>query len=546
MSEHEVPSFDLIDQPWLLVRRRDGTVTELSLIDTFDQAHDLAGLVGDVPTQVFALTRLLLAILHGAVDGPRDVDHWAELWESDRLPIDDIRTYLERHRSRFDLLHQETPFFQVAGLHTEKGEMAELSKLIADIPNGHPFFSTRLDRDLSLSFAEAARWIVHCHAFDPSGIKSGAADDDRVKGGKGYPIGVGWSGLLGGVVPEGATVRETLLLNLIARDYEPLARWAATDLPAWEREPPGAGERPTSHAAGGEPHATGFVDLYTWQSRRIRLAHDGHRVTAVLICNGDRLTPQNHHIVEPHTAWRRSAPQELKLKQRLVYMPREHNPERAIWRGLQSLLPGAEKPQKGDAAQALSPTVLEWISHVGDVVGPDFPLRMRTIGMTYGSQSSTTEEIIDDALSLRAVLVRHDAADLAGVVVSCVEAAEKAARALGSLAANLAAAAGGESDGPRSRATELAFAELDISFRTWISGLQSDTDATVAQVVWHSEARRVVAALGRDLVARASATAWIGRTVKGRLVTSAHADSWFRKDLHDVLPLAGLDLAATS
>jgi CRISPR type I-E-associated protein CasA/Cse1 len=56
----------------------------------------------------------LLAIVHGAVKGPRDIDQWAELWEADQLPIDDIRQHLERYRSRFDLLHQETPFFQVA------------------------------------------------------------------------------------------------------------------------------------------------------------------------------------------------------------------------------------------------------------------------------------------------------------------------------------------------------------------------------------------------------------------------------------------------
>jgi CRISPR system Cascade subunit CasA len=534
MSKDEPLSYDLVDQPWLLVRRLDGRIGELSLMDTFEQAHQLAGLVGEVPTQVFALTRLLLAVLHGAVGGPRDVDHWAELWEGGQLPVGDIGVYLERYRARFDLLHEKTPFFQVAGLHTKKGEMSELNKLIADIPNGHPFFSTRLDPDLSLSFAEAARWVVHCHAFDSSGIKSGADGDDRVKGGKGYPIGTGWAGLLGGVLPEGATLRETLLLNLIARDYAPLAQWSASDKPIWEAESPGPAEDRV------EGRAAGFVDLYTWQSRRIRLAHNGDRVTAVLICNGDRRTPQNQHNIEPHTAWRRSKPQEQKLKQPLVYMPKEHIPERAIWRGLQALLPGAEKSQKGEAAPVLSPLILEWLSHIGDVIGPDYPVRVRTIGMTYGSQSSTTEEIIDDALSLRAVLLRQDATELAGVAVSCADAADKAARALGWLAAHLTAAAGGEPDGPRTRATETGFAELDIAFRSWVSDLRADSDPTQTQVVWHTTARRLITGLGRELVDRAPATAWVGRLEKGRLITTSHADNRFRKDLRDALPLAYL------
>lgn len=68
--------FSLIDRPWLLARHENGTVTELSLLEVFASAHRLLGLVGDVPTQLFAHTRLLLAILHRALAGPRDLDEW--------------------------------------------------------------------------------------------------------------------------------------------------------------------------------------------------------------------------------------------------------------------------------------------------------------------------------------------------------------------------------------------------------------------------------------------------------------------------------------
>ena len=54
-----------------------------------------------------------------------------------------------------------------------------------------------------ISWAEAARWLVHVHAFDPSGIRSGAVGDPSVKGGKGYPIGPGWTGQVGVVIVEG-------------------------------------------------------------------------------------------------------------------------------------------------------------------------------------------------------------------------------------------------------------------------------------------------------------------------------------------------------
>jgi CRISPR system Cascade subunit CasA len=531
MADDPAPAFDLVDRPWLLVRDLGGTTAELSLMDTFHRSGELAGLVGDVPTQVFTLTRLLLAVLHSALSGPENVDHWERTWEATALPMAKVEDYLDSYRTRFDLFHPETPFFQVAGLRTAKGEVSDLSKLIADVPNGHRFFSNRLGPDLSLDFAEAARWLVHCHAFDPSGIKSGAVGDARVKDGKGYPIGVGWCGYLGGILPEGRTLRETLLLNLIPRDFGHGARSSDVDRPVWEREPDGPAERDPSRL---EP--AGPVELFTWQSRRVRLVTGGGRVTGVLICNGDRLVPQNRHLVEAHTAWRRSQTQEKKLRSQVpVYMPLEHNPERVVWRGLQAML-----PNRTEGRERLSPGVIEWLAFLTSerVLPMIYPLRIHTIGMTYGSQSATTTEIIDDAVSVQAVLLAQDGIHLKGAAVNSVEASDRAARALGTLAANLAEAAGGDPTGPRTRAVETVYAELDPVFRQWLRGLGPDTDALDCQVDWHRQAKLIVVGLARSLIRRAPASAWTGRTVKQRLMTTAHAELWFHRNLKEALPLA--------
>ena len=141
---HSGMSFNLIDVPWILVQRRDGPVEEVSLLDLFARAHELRGVVGEVPTQTFAITRLLLAILRRALDGPRTIEDWARWWRAPTLPIDEVRTYLEHFRHRFDLLSPETPFYQVADLRTAKGEFSGLEKLIADVPVGAPYFTTRL------------------------------------------------------------------------------------------------------------------------------------------------------------------------------------------------------------------------------------------------------------------------------------------------------------------------------------------------------------------------------------------------------------------
>lgn len=530
----DVP-FDLIHEPWLPVADLHGHFEERSISDTLGSAHQLAGLSGDVATQTFALTRMLLAILHGALAGPRDDDEWVQLWQAELLPAQMIASYLATHRERFDLVHQETPFLQVSGLRTAKGGSSELSKLVADVPNGIPFFTTRLGGDLSLSYAEAARWLVHCHAWDSSGIKSGATDDVRTRGGKGYPIGVAWTGLLGGVLLEGATLKETLLLNLMSRNFGAFARDPHVDRPAWERDPVTAAEE---EPGGRRP--TGPVDLYTWQSRRIRLFPVDGRVRSVLICNGERLTPQNMHHDEPHTAWRRSAPQERKLNRPQIYMPREHDPDRAIWRGLQSLLPAVSSGQKAEGAPALSPGILEWLGHLGleSMLPNDYPVRLRAVGMVYGSNNSVTDDIVDDVLSLRVLLARQDADELVGVATSCVTAAESSVKTLGNLAGDLAASAGGDESGPRSRVMEGAYADLDTPFRRWLTALRSDSDTIAVQIEWHATVRATVTAAADRLLTRVPPATWEGRIVRGRELTAAHADSRFRRDLRQSLPFA--------
>lgn len=533
MSDAEDCRFDLASEPWIPCQRLGGEVVEKGILDACRSAHELSGVRGDVPTQTFALMRLLIAVLHGAFEGPLDLETWESLWRNPELPGDSIADYLARHQDRFDLLHPSTPFFQVAGLCTAKGEMSELSKLVADVPNGVPFFSTRLGGDLSLSFAEAARWVVHCQAFDPSGIKSGAVGDDRVKGGKGYPIGVAWSGLLGGVLLEGRTLKETLLLNLIAADFAAQPRDPSADRPAWERDALGPAE---SRAADGP---AGPVDLYTWQSRRILLGTTGDRVSSVLIANGDKLTPQNMFRLEPHTAWRRSEAQEKKPGVTgTVYMPREHNPDRAIWRGLASLLPAASSRQRSVGAQALSPGVLEWLGHLSteEVIPKDLPVRVRAVGMIYGSNSSVVDDIVDDTLSLRAILAEQGADRLVGVVQSAVRDAEAAARAVGGLAGDLVAAAGGDGIGARSRVLESVFALLDPRFRDWLSTLGAESDELNALDGWQDTVYADVRPVAADLLVNVPPAAWEGRVVRNQVLTAAHAEARFWAALREALP----------
>ncbi|TNY37285.1 type I-E CRISPR-associated protein Cse1/CasA [Thermomonospora catenispora] len=542
-SEPAIPSFDLTSRPWLPVLRRDGSEDVLSLAEVFQQAHDLHRLVGDVPTQEFALLRLLLAVLHDVIDGPEDVHAWTELWE-EGLPVDRITAYLERHRERFDLLHPRTPFLQTADLRTANDEVFSLDRIVADVPNGALFFTMRATGVERLEFAEAARWLVHAHAFDTSGIKSGAVGDPRVKGGKVYPQGVAWAGNLGGVLVEGDDLRETLLLNLIAFDTPNLQVDPDRDRPAWRQEPRGPRELDATELT---TRPAGVRDLYTWQSRRIRLHFDADGVHGVVLAYGDPLAPHNKHAHEPMTAWRRSPAQEKKLGEPQVYLPREHDPGRSAWRGLGALIAGRADgaERRGEAAAIVRPRILDWVARL-TIEGPlpqDHLIRARLLGVVYGTQQSVIDEMIDDAVTMPVVLLHDRDKDLGQTAIDAVADAENAVRILGTLAADLARASGTDPEPAAATARTLGFGMLDGPFREWLTGLEPGVDADERRTAWQSRAHRIVHALGRDLVNAAGDPAWEGRVIetkKGQEIwlNSSRAFRTFRRELAAALPKA--------
>ncbi|MFN8079398.1 MAG: type I-E CRISPR-associated protein Cse1/CasA [Kineosporiaceae bacterium] len=539
--------FNLLDEPWIPVLGLDGQVSDQSLLTLVRDADRAASIVGDLPTQSFAILRLMLAILHRSLRrpdggaGPADVATWRSLGSDPDLMAARATTYLNVFRDRFDLFHPEQPFFQVADLATGKGEVSGLDKLIADVPNGAPFFTTRIGPGIEcITAAEAARWLVHVHAFDPSGIRSGDPRDHRVKNGKGYPIGTGWTGQVGGVFLEGRSLRETLLLNLgVWADAASVIHSGADDLPPWERTQLG----PTEEEPGRLPR--GPVDLYTWQSRRVRLVGDRERITGVVLCQGDKVTPQNTWRWEPMTAWRHSKPQSAKLG-RPTYMPAQHDPSRAFWRGLEALLtqavPPADSGPRGEPAPRLAPAVICWtrILREDDVLPPDTLIPVHAVGLAYGTQNAIVEELVDDVIRLPAVLFDDGHPELAHTALDAVKAADDVAQAAANLRQNLARAAGmggDESEHPREAGRAELYHALDHAFRDWVTRLGQD-DAITATSRWQETVRRIARDLTDDWLDACGPAALIGRSVNGRRLDAGLAHQWFLSKLGQALPYA--------
>ncbi|EHM87975.1 cse1 family CRISPR-associated protein [Actinomyces graevenitzii C83] len=543
------PEYNLLDEPWVPVRLLDGTITEVGLLELLQRSTDIADLACELPTQNIAIQRLVLAVAY-RVATPLDAEEWLEQLE-EGAPIEQMIEYLEKWRERFYLFGGQYPFMQVADLRTPKDTVSGLEKVIADVPNGEQFFTTRNGKALErISAAEAARWVVHTQAYDPSGIRSGAVGDREVKGGKGYPIGPAWCGHLGLVWLKGKNFNETLLLNLVPADAGDLKGVPVTtewDWCTWEVSTPETSARGNYSRLDpkGTPRDLSIPRLLTWHSRRIKLIGDPSGVTSVVLAQGDKLAPQQMQRYEPQSLWRYSLPQSRDFKQD-VYMPSKFKAGRALWRDLPGTLPvcemikGADKQPKREFLQS---AVLSFHAELkSSMLAEDYPtqIQIQAVGVTYGPQEATVDDIYADELTLSVAMMRTEREDLATEVDRQARLTEQVAVTVGMLAANLARAAGesgdGAGNGARDRAKEQFFSRIDDPFRAWLAQVDGRLSAREVGQMWASELRRYATELGEQLVASASSSAIIGRDTGWGFMNVSIAENFFRSALQKLVP----------
>ena len=544
------PEYNLLDEPWIPVRLVDGTITDVGLLELLRRTTDIADLACELPTQSIAIQRLILAIAY-RVATPRDTRDWARQWD-DGAPTEQMIEYLERWRDRFYLFGGRFPFMQVADLRTAKDAVSGLEKLIADVPNGEQFFTTRHGRALAcIPPSEAARWLVHAQAYDPSGIRSGAVGDSQVKGGKGYPIGPAWCGHLGLVWLKGQDLDETLVLNLIPastaalRGVDSSTEWGACSWEVSEPEISVRGDYSLLDPAG-TPRELSIPRLLTWHSRRIRLVGDSSGVTGVVLAQGDKLAPQEMRLYEPQSLWRYSTPQSKKFKTD-VYMPRKFEAGRALWRNLPGTLPtvitvqGVDKQPKQEFLPSATLSFHYQLDNASIQTSYPKVMRIQAVGVTYGPQESTFEDVYSDELTLSVAVMRVEREDLSAEIDRQVRLTEDVARDVGTLAANLARAAGesgdGAGDGARDRAKELFFSAVDNDFRAWLTQVDGLESARDVGRRWEHTLRQHAMDIQTELVRGASSSAIIGRKVGNGYMSVGFAENIFRAALNKCLPM---------
>ncbi len=243
--------FNLLESPWIPCTRKDGPPVTLGLRDALTQSHQLYEIYGESPLVTVALYRLLLAVLHRALAGPRDWRQWEQLWQAGQWNEAQLDDYLSRWHHRFDLFDPDRPFYQA--FDERVPDPTSINRLIHEMAHGSnaTLFDHHLEEENpALTPAEAARALIAIQAFGLGGFGMGRLSHTDAP-------------CTGGIVflVQGETLFETLALNLLRYPDEGLPGQAQEeDRPVWEMDDPFEPERSVP---------LGYLDYLTWQNRRI-------------------------------------------------------------------------------------------------------------------------------------------------------------------------------------------------------------------------------------------------------------------------------------
>lgn len=345
--------FNLLDERWIpCIRAGNGAEEEYSLAGVLVNAHELREIRDSSPLVTAALHRLLLAVIHRASrrgdeqGGPASWEEWRDLWIQGHFDAEQLTRYLEAWRHRFVLFGDDHPFYQAASL--DFSYERAITNLTHELnTDGTTLFDhTTRANSPAFSPARAARYLVAHQAFAIGGLLSleKGQDPKLYKSATSAPLTKGAVMLV-----QGKSLFATLMLNLHRynrKDAEPL-EMDGDDAPAWERD---------TETKAENRRLKGYLDLLTWQSRRIRLhpteEPDGTVVRSVVVMKGNQFPDGfNRSGHETMLAFR------VNKKAKGTEDPTpvvSFQPEKALWRDSLTLLQSTEGAKR--------PKMLEWLA----------------------------------------------------------------------------------------------------------------------------------------------------------------------------------------
>lgn len=535
--------FNLLDEKWILVRKSDCTVDELSLTDALLKSHEYVELAGELPTQNVSILRLMLAVLHTVFSrySPQgepaplydsdDAEYrWKELWNAGRLPEKPIKEYLASVHDRFWLFHPDRPFYQTeaAKIGTEY-TASKLNGAVSESGNKIRLFCgcTGVQKS-ELSYSEAARWLLYVNNYDDTSSKPK---------GKNLPSpGAGWLGKLGLITIRGNNLFETLVYNLILLNHKRnFSEVWGPECPAWEPDVPNTAERAEI------PMPDNLSELYTLQSRRLWLNRDDNeKVIGYNLLGGDFFEKVDAFI-EPMTVWSKVKGNERAGEK---FQPRRHDSSVQMWREFSYAFETAEGSH--------IPGVVLWTKYIKQMLPESRKLISFSIAsVQYGDKDFFVNDVFSDSLTFHTDLLTEIGEHWRAKITDEIKKCDESAAALRFLAKDIELAAGSSEDTVLKRAVverarEQYYYEIDLPFRNWLEGIDpnwgTDSEQKYRAIEeWRETAKRIALRIGQELVESAGTAAIVGRAIKDkndkeRYYSAPDAYRYFKVKLNEIYP----------
>ncbi len=516
--EQQVPEkeFNLLYEPWILVKTKRNEIREYSILEVFKHAHEVQQLAGELPTQDIAIMRLLLAIMHAAfvksnvTDAEDAKQLWQELWDLKQFPYDIIERYLKQYEERFWLFHPQYPFYQVADIRDiinnyqiKKGKKVKGEEKLKTVARliGELFQSDHVSRlfpgrsgeqQCLLHYAEAARWLLHLNGFDDDSAKNPT------------PKGVGYLGQLGLIYAQGENLFKTLMLNFVLLDDngKPFDDRKETAKAYWEKP-----VCKTIENLINQPNAQ--KDLLTMQSRRILLKREHGQIIGYLLTMGDYFDKDQGLFNEQMTVW--------KSDEKIGFIPKRHVMEKQVWRDFASLVNSGEAN-----SNSRDSGVIHWRKILqNDSILSDDIVKMCIVGVCYRLKGAGWQivDFVNDSLQVNSAILGTIGVLWIDEIVKALAATDKAVYFLGWLAVNIATVEGNSGDNNkdlekgriRTNVREQGYQQLDGPFREWLVSINPQQDNMEDRMTeWRETAKKIILSEGEKIINQCSDKALVG------------------------------------
>ncbi len=514
MNEQE---FNLIDEPWIRMMKENCDVLEVSLMEAIVNAHKYKSISGELATQDVAIMRVILAVLHTIIsrynsNGEYEVlecnkkatlKRWKDFWNQGYFPENAVKKYFEQWHDRFWLFHPERPFGQVAGLN--KGTDYDSPKLngeISESGNKIRLFSSYSGKEkTSMTYSQAARWLLYLNAYDDTSAKPTKDGKDKAGGSLPSP-GAGWLGKLGLVYITGNNFFETLMLNLVMINENNVQN---EQRPSWENEKVTDAERVKIVMPDN------LAELYTIQSRKLLLNRDNDTVVGYKLLGGDFFDKENAFF-EPMTVWR------FPKKDGEDYTPKRHDSSRQMWREFSVMYTEENKNRRAG--------VINWYGILlgNNCIPKTYLMKTSIASVEYGDKDFFVKNVFFDTLMMHSEILLEIGNDWRDTIQKEIKHCDKVACSIGEFAQNLYIASGGDNS-PKNKtyitlyekAKEQIYYQLDVPFREWLISIDPDIIGDGRQELinrWHDKVRKIAFRYADELINDVSESAFIGHTIK--------------------------------